>query len=82
VIRLQHPLTEEQVGRLNEQIAHLYPGGKLEQRSALPEETDEPELLALPRLVVPYDRRSAGYLRQLIDLVNALPSAGPVPSPA
>jgi hypothetical protein len=82
VLRLQHPLTAEQVDRLNEQIAHLYPGGKLEQRSALPEEADEPELLALPRLVVPYDRRSAGYLRQLIDLVNALPYAGPVPSPA
>src|SRR2546422_394454 len=55
VLRLQHPLTTEQVDRLNEQIAHLYPGGKLEQRSALPEEADEPELLALPRLVVPYD---------------------------
>ena len=82
VLRLQHLLTAEQVDRLNEQIAHLYPGGKLEQRSALPEEADEPELLALPRLVVPYDRRSAGYLRQLIDLVNALPYVGPVPSPA
>ena len=82
VLRLQHLLTAEQVDRLNEQIAHLYPGGKLEQRSALPEEGDEPEWLDLPRLVVPYDRRSAGYLRQLIDLVNALPPAGPVPSPA
>src|SRR5437660_11446951 len=82
VLRLQHLLTAEQVDRLNEQIAHLYPGGKLEQRSALPEESDEPEWLDLPRLVVTYDRRSAGCLRQLIDLVNALPYAGPVPSPA
>src|SRR6266513_324961 len=32
VLRLQHLLTAEQVDRLNEQIAHLYPGGKLEQR--------------------------------------------------
>ena len=46
------------------------------------EEADERELLTLPRLVVPYDRRSAGYLQQLIDLVNALPYVGPVPSPA
>ena len=46
--------------------------GKIEQGPALPEEADEPELLALPRLVVPYHRRSAGGLRRLIDGVNTL----------
>jgi hypothetical protein len=61
------------VDALNEQLACKYPGGKVEQRSALPEEADEPELLSLSRLVVPYDRRSAGNLRQLIDMINALP---------
>jgi uncharacterized protein (TIGR00730 family) len=80
VLRLQHPLAATQVDQLNEQLGHLYPGGKVEQRSALPEEADEPELLAFPRLVVPYDRRSAGNLRQLIDLINALPSPGPPPT--
>jgi uncharacterized protein (TIGR00730 family) len=82
VLRLQHPLAAGQVEELNEKVGHLYPGGKVEQRSALPEEADEPELLTLPRLVAPYDRRSAGNLRQLIDLVNALPLAGASPSPA
>jgi uncharacterized protein (TIGR00730 family) len=80
VLRLQHPLAATQVDQLNEQLGHLYPGGKVEQRSALPEEADEPELLAFPRLVVPYDRRSAGNLRQLIDLINALPSPEPPPT--
>ena len=75
VLRLQYPITPVQVDQINEQLGHLYPGGKVQQRSALPEEADEPELLALPRLVVPYDRRSAGNLRQLIDLVNAMPAA-------
>jgi uncharacterized protein (TIGR00730 family) len=79
VLRLQHPLAPTQVDQLNEQLGHLYPGGKVEQRSALPEEADEPELLAFPRLVVPYDRRSAGNLRQLIDLINALPFPEPPP---
>ena len=82
VLRVQHPLAPTQVDELNEQLGHLYPGGKVEQRSALPEEADEPEFLALPRLVVPYDRRSAGNLRQLIDLINALPSAEAAPSRA
>jgi len=73
VLRLQRPLTPGQVEVLNDRLAHFYPGGKIEQRSALPEEADEPELLTLPRLLVPYDRRSAGTLRQLIDMINALP---------
>jgi hypothetical protein len=60
------------VDDLNVRFAHLCPDGKIEQRPALPEEADEPELLALSRLVVPYHRRSAGGLRQLIDVVNAL----------
>jgi len=74
VLRLLHPLTPGQVDQLNEQFAHLCEGGKIEQRSALPEEADEPDLLALTRLVVPYHRRSAGGLRRLIDVVNALPT--------
>ena len=72
VLRLRHSLTTAQVDDLNARFAHLCPGGKIEQRPALPEEADEPELLALPRLVVPYHRRSAGGLRQLIDIVNTL----------
>jgi uncharacterized protein (TIGR00730 family) len=78
VLRMQHPLTPGQVDLLNEQFARMYPGGKVEQRSALPEEADEPELLTLPRLVVPYDRRNAGNLRQLVDMINALPSPRPL----
>jgi uncharacterized protein (TIGR00730 family) len=74
VLRLLCPLTPGQVDQLNEQFAHLCEGGKIEQRSALPEEADEPDLLALTRLVVPYHRRSAGGLRRLIDVVNALPT--------
>jgi hypothetical protein len=74
VLRLLRPLTPGQVDQLNEQFAHLCEGGKIEQRSALPEEADEPDLLALTRLVVPYHRRSAGGLRRLIDVVNALPT--------
>ena len=73
VLRLRRPLTAGQVDDLNERFAHLCPDGKIEQRPALPEEADEPDLLALPRLIVPYHRRSAGGLRQLIDVVNALP---------
>ena len=36
----------------------------------LPEERDESDLAALPRLVFHFDRRSFGRLRQLIDCIN------------
>jgi uncharacterized protein (TIGR00730 family) len=80
VLRLHYPLSPAQVEELNGELSRIGPGGKVEQRSALPEEADEPDLLALPRLVVPYDRRSQGNLRQLIDMVNALPRAAEEPA--
>jgi hypothetical protein len=37
----------------------------------LPDESSEPELAELPRLVMHFNRRNLGRLRQLIDSVNA-----------
>jgi hypothetical protein len=48
----------------------LEPGGAIKESGALPEEEDQPELARLPRLVLPYDRRHFGRLRQLIDAIN------------
>jgi uncharacterized protein (TIGR00730 family) len=48
----------------------LKPGGKLFLSHALPEEADEPELEHLPRLVMDFNRRHYGRLRQLIDAIN------------
>lgn len=44
--------------------------GPFTQSGALPPEFNEPELLALPRLSFPFNRRSYGRLRQLIDRLN------------
>ena len=46
-------------------------GGEFEQTGALPEEANEPELAALPRLRFRFDRHAIGRLRQLIDVINA-----------
>jgi hypothetical protein len=77
VLRLQRPLTAGELEKLNERLAHLCSEGKIEQRSALPEEADEPELLALPRLMVPFQRRTVGSLHHLlIEMVNTLAEGG------
>jgi uncharacterized protein (TIGR00730 family) len=71
VIRLHHPLAPEHLGQLNQTFPDLLVKGQFVQSPALPEERDEPDLSALPRLVFHYNRKDAGRLRQLIDRLNA-----------
>jgi len=70
VLRIQKPISTNQLDRLNRQFAHLLLEGQIEQRSALRQEANEPELAELPRLAMRLDRRQAGGLRSLIDAIN------------
>ena len=70
VMRLKQRLSDGQLHTLNAEFADLLKEGAFEQRSAFPDEADEPEFLNLPRLVFRSHRRSAGRLRQLIDRIN------------
>ena len=79
VIRLHATLTPEQMDEVRARFHDLAPDASIVQGSALPQESDEPELADLPRLLFPYHRRDAGRLRQLIDWLNALPQ-GAAPS--
>lgn len=75
VIRLQRPLPEDFVRSLNREFADIVVRGRIEQRSALPVEKDEPEIASLPRLVFEFDRLHFGRLRELIDAINAASAA-------
>lgn len=71
VIRLNTEIDRKslrELGRLFKSI--LIPGGKIYTSGALPQEEDEPEISALPRLVVDFNRRDFGSLRSLIDTIN------------
>jgi uncharacterized protein (TIGR00730 family) len=70
VFRLNEPLHELLLAEINEAFADILAGGQFEQRDALPEEKDEPDLANLKRLVFQFNRRSLGRLRQLIDVIN------------
>lgn len=50
----------------------LVPGGDMAVSGPLPAEVDEPEIAHLPRIVIDFDRRSFGRLRQFIDVINGL----------
>lgn len=71
VLRLQRRLPDELVATFNDEFADLLSDGEFEQRSALADEHDDPELAALPRLVFAFNRRNLGRLRMLIDRINA-----------
>ena len=71
VVRIQNPLTEEELERAREEFQDLVMGGTISQQGPLPKEEDEPDLLHLQRLVLHHHRRNAGRLRQFIDYLNA-----------
>ena len=48
----------------------FWSSGRFVHGGPLPEEHDEPDLAALPRLIFHFNRRSFGRLRQLIDFIN------------
>lgn len=73
VIRLEAPLSPEELETLNEDFADLVMAGRIESTTALPPEADDPEICHLPRLKFRFARRHFGRLRQLVDALNRLP---------
>ena len=71
VLRLNETPAAAALERLNEEFADLLsPGGRIVASAALPEEKNQPDIAHLPRLVLDFNRRSLGRLRQLIDRLN------------
>lgn len=73
VLRLTERLPEEKMEQIETEFADIVAKGKYEQRGALPEESGEPDLADLPRLVFQFNRRSLGRLRMLINCINEDP---------
>ena len=69
-IRLQHRLTPAAVEQLNREFRDLLCSRDIVQMGALPEESNEPEIADLPRIVLAPFRRKFGRLRQFIDALN------------
>lgn len=71
IIRLNHPLTHDQVTTLESEFNEiLKPGTSLRMCGPLPEEIDQPNLLGLPRLAMHFNHRSYGLLKAFIRRIN------------
>jgi hypothetical protein len=77
VIRLNTPLTPAALAQLNDDFAGLLLSGRIEASRALPEEANQPELAALPRLVLSPQRHQFGQMRALIDAINEAERTAP-----
>ena len=80
VLRLQRRPTVAEVAELTAEFADVAAGGIRVLDTPLAAERRSGEFPDLPRLAMRFDRMSYGRLRQLIDRVNALPSAPPSPA--
>ena len=74
VVRLRFEPTAEEVAQLDRDFRDVVVDGHVEASGPLPPELADRDHPDLPRLVLRYDPRKAGRLRDLIDAVNRLPS--------
>ena len=70
VLRLNEKLSNEMLDHINANFGDILESGSFNQSGPLEEESNEPELDELSRLVFHFNRRNLGRLRQLIDLIN------------
>ncbi|HEY3789324.1 MAG TPA: LOG family protein, partial [Urbifossiella sp.] len=70
VLRLRSKLPDNLFQRIQTSFGDILAGGRFQQTEALPEEANEPNLAAMPRLKFRFDRHMIGRLRQLIDTIN------------
>lgn len=70
VVRVLRPPTSDLVEGLNRDFRDILLEGEVRQTGPLPDELDDPETLSLHRLLVPFNRRDFGRLRQMIDRIN------------
>lgn len=79
VMRLHAAPTDADIASLNEQFVHLCVDGAIRRCDPFPAEVSGRDLLELPRIAMHYDINQVAALRELVDGVNALPSAPPPP---
>ncbi|MEO1857894.1 MAG: LOG family protein [Rubritalea sp.] len=70
VIRLQDSIAPNAFDNLSREFADIVKSGVMQQRGALPEESNEIELAEMPRIVLRHGRSDMGRLRQFIDAIN------------
>ncbi|MEE4356398.1 MAG: TIGR00730 family Rossman fold protein [Desulfococcaceae bacterium] len=73
LIRMRSEVPLPEIREISSRFADiLIPGGTIRASCSLPEESDEPEIAHLPRLILDFNRHSFGRLRECIDTINEI----------
>jgi uncharacterized protein (TIGR00730 family) len=70
IIRLRQAPTDDQLGALNEQFAHLVSSGRIERTEPLAVEVRQGDRVELPRIRFQFAKHKYGDLRAMIDVLN------------
>ena len=74
VLRMHTAPSDAELDAVNADFADILARGRIEPTEPSPAEVADGDELGLPRLLVPFDRRSYARLRELIDRINGRPS--------
>ncbi len=72
IIRLNLPLSSEDIDKLNKKYSGILRSGKIESTDPLPVEQKREELLDLPRLVMDFNRHDFGIFHEMLHFLNKL----------
>ena len=70
ILRLSQPLPEGRLEEINQEFADILQKGRIEETGPLSDESNEPHIAHLERVVLYFDRTQYGRLRRLIDRIN------------
>ena len=77
VIRLLRPPTDRQIEMLNDEFSDIVSEGRIERAEPHPAEIRDGDDLDCARVRLAFDRRSAGRLRTMFDMLNGFASSAP-----
>ena len=72
VLRLNKPLSSEDINKLNMEYCSILRSGKIEPTDSLPAEQKDEEFLDLPRLVMDFNRHDFGIFHEMLRFLNTL----------
>lgn len=72
VVRLKHSPSDSAIEAMNEDFADIILGEPIHRIDPTPEEEEDKDNIALPRIAFGFNRRDYGRLRQLYDVLNGL----------
>ncbi len=72
ILRLNRPLSSEDINKLNKKYSHILRSGKIESTESLPAEQKSKQFLELPSLVMDFDRHNFGEFHEMLRFLNTL----------